>query len=121
MTNPTHALLVWTPRVLGIAVALFLAAFALDVFGEGRGALQTAVALLLHLIPAFLVLAAVAVAWRYPWVGAIVFLGLAATYAASTLRRPDWILVIAGPLALVGALFALSWFVQRGARGGPVA
>jgi hypothetical protein len=89
MSDRNRTLLRWGPRMLGIAVALFLAAFAPDVFGEGRNALQTALALLVHLIPSLL--------------------GLAAVYAMSTLRRLEWILVIAGPLALVGVLFALSW------------
>jgi hypothetical protein len=119
MSNRSLTLLRWSPRVLGIAVALFLAAFALDVFGEGRGVLRTALALLAHLIPSLLVLAAVAAAWRRPWVGAVVFLGLATVYAASTLRRPDWILLIAGPLALVGVLFALGWRYGRPAHGTP--
>jgi hypothetical protein len=117
MSTRIRTLLRWGPRALGIAVALFLAAFALDVFGEGRGALQTALALLVHLVPSLLVLGAVAVAWRRPWVGAVVFLGLAAGYAMSTLRRPDWILVVAGPLALVGVLFALSWRYGPPGRG----
>ena len=120
MTHPSRdLLLLWIPRVLGIAVALFLAAFALDVFGEKRGVLATALALLVHLLPALLVLAAVAAAWRRPWVGALAFLGLAVAYAAMAWRRPDWILVIGGPLALVGALFAASWWRAQRAAGGP--
>ena len=107
------ALLRWSARVLGIVVALFLATFALDAFGEGRGTLRSALALLLHLVPTLLLLAVVAVAWRRAWVGAVVFLGLAVVYAAMVPRRPDWVLVIGGPLALVGVLFALSWRVSH--------
>jgi hypothetical protein len=117
MTGRHRELLRWLPRALGIGVACFLALFALDVFREERGVLATTLALLVHLVPALLVVATLVVAWRRPWVGALVFLGLAAGYAAMVPRRPDWILVIGGPLALVGVLFALSWRTDRGAAG----
>jgi hypothetical protein len=76
-----------------------------------------ALRVLMHLLPALLVLVAVVVGWRVPWAGAVGFLGLAGVYAATT-RRPDWILVIAGPLALVGILFALSWRYGGETRAG---
>ena len=76
--------------------------FALDAFGEGIPAL------LLHLAPAILLLLVVALSWRWPWVGAVVFLALAAFYALNTLHRPDWILAISGPLSVVGVLFLWS-------------
>jgi hypothetical protein len=114
MTRSTDLLLLWSPRVLGVGVALFLGLFALDVFGERRGALDTATAFLVHTLPTLVLLAAVAVAWTRPLVGAVVFLGLAALYAAMALRHPGWILAISGPLALVGVLFAMSWRHQRG-------
>ena len=65
MTSAAKGLLFWTPRVLTIAFILFLGLFALDVFGEGYGFWGTLVALLMHLIPNFVVLAVLIIAWRW--------------------------------------------------------
>ena len=107
MGSKTALWLQWLPRILGITVALFVGLFALDAFGQGRPLAQALGDFAIHLIPAFLLLAVVAVAWRYPWIGAVAFIGLAVVYAVSV-RRLDWIAVIAGPLFVVGLLFVLA-------------
>jgi hypothetical protein len=110
MTKQYAALLIWSPRVLGILFAGFLALFALDAF-NGRSFLQALPAFAVHLIPSLIVLVVVAVAWRFPWVGALAC-GALAVYYAVGVRRLDWIAVISGPLALVALLFLLSWRVR---------
>lgn len=112
MNRSTRSLILWSPRLLGILVALFLGLFALDSLGEGIG-------FVIHLAPTLLLLAAVAISWRWEWVGGVVFLSLAALYAATTLRHPDWILAIAGPMVVVGALYLLSWQHHRELRPTP--
>ena len=107
MTEKFPRLIVWAPRLLGIAVALFLGLFALDALNEGKPLAQTLGDFAIHLIPALGILAVVAVAWRYPSVGALAFIALAVAYAISV-RRLDWIAVIAGPLVAVGLLFLAS-------------
>ena len=108
-----HATLLWAPRVLGVVVALFLGTFALDAFSPDRGFWASLPAFLVHLAPTLVLLTVVALAWSRPALGAIVFLGLALLYALATIRHADWIFVIAGPLALVGALYYLSWVDGR--------
>ncbi len=108
MSFRSSGLVVWTPRVLGILVALFIGAFALDAVGEGLGPF------LIHLTPAVLLALIVVLAWRWAWIGALAFIGLAVLYAANTLNRPDWIAVISGPLLLVGLLFLWSWRARSG-------
>jgi len=105
MTKTLDTALLWTPRIAGVGVALFLAVFALDA--------QTVPGLLIHLAPSLLVLAAVAIAWRFPLAGAAAFVGLALTYAFSVRWRLDWIGVIGGPLVVVAALFLASWVSRR--------
>ena len=107
MGSKTALWLQWLPRILGMAVALFVGLFALDAFGQGRPLAQALGDFAIHLIPALVVLAVVGAAWRYPWVGAVAFIGLAVVYALSV-RRIDWIAVIAGPLFIVGLLFLLA-------------
>ena len=108
MTKSGAALLLWIPRILGIGIMLFLSLFALDAF-DGRSFFAALPGFLIHLLPAFLVLAAVALAWRAPLAGAVAFVGLALTYAITVRWRLGWIAVIAGPFIVVAALFALSW------------
>jgi hypothetical protein len=98
---------IWTPRIAGIAMALFLMLFALDAF-DGKPLVSAVPAFLIHLLPAGLVLGVVALGWRFPSLGGLGFFGLALTYAIMVKWRPDWIAVIAGPLLVVAALFVAS-------------
>jgi len=106
----------WTPRALVIAFAIFLSLFALDVFGEGYGFWGTLLALAVHLIPAAIVLAVLALAWRWEWTGAVGFGSAGLLYAATAWRHPSWILTISGPLFVLAALFLVSW-LKRVGRG----
>jgi hypothetical protein len=101
-------ILLWTPRILGILFALFLSIFALDVFGQGYGFWGTALALFMHLIPVFVLLIGLALAWRWPWVGALGFLGFSLWYL-SVARGRFVSPIIVGPPLLVGILFLLNW------------
>lgn len=107
MTNTNAAVWLWTPRVLGIAMALFLSIFALDAF-EHRSFIEAIPAFIIHLTPSFLVLAVVAVAWRVPLLGAAGFTLLAITYAVMVHWRLGWIVFIGGPLIVIALLFAVS-------------
>jgi uncharacterized membrane protein len=110
MNTFSRSLLFWTPRVICIAFAIFLSLFALDVFGEHLGFWKTLLALLIHLLPVYIVLAVLAIAWRWEWVGALGFAGLAAWYAKGVWHRhPDWVAVISGPLLVLAALFLVNW------------
>ena len=109
MKTRTQRFLIWTPRILGLLFAGFISLFALDVFEEARGFWPTTLALLLHLIPTALLLGALAVAWRWERVGALLFFGLGVTYAILARTHPAWIVLLAGPLFLIGGLFLLNW------------
>jgi hypothetical protein len=111
MSPVARRCLFWTPRVLGIAFALFISSFALDVFSEHYSLPQRLVALGMHLIPTALVVVALIVAWRWEWVGTVLFFGLGAAYIVSTWGRFPWstYALIAGPAFLMGLLFLLNW------------
>ena len=111
--STTSSLLLWTPRGLGILVSLVIAMFALDAFGEGKPFLEALPDFFIHLVPAFVLLALVGVSFRWPWMGAAGFGGLAVLYALTMSRgRLDWMLAISGPLAVVGVLFLWSWLSE---------
>lgn len=104
----TSAILLWLPRVGGIAIALFLGLFAFDAFEGHAGFGERALALTMHLLPNFACLGLVAVAWKRPWVGALGFGTLALGYAVLAHEHLDWVALIAGPLALVAVLYVVS-------------
>ena len=110
--------LIWSPRVLSIAFIAFLSLFAMDVLEEHLGFWPTVEALAIHLIPCFILVAVLILAWRREWIGALLYGAAGALYAIWTLSGPRavpistrlvWIVVIAGPAFLVAALFLLSW------------
>lgn len=113
MTNSIRYVLFWAPRLLSIAFILFISMFALDVFGEGQGFRQTAIALLMHLLPSFVLVLMLVLAWRWEWVGVVIPLGLAALFLwwNYTVRRNGLtgVLIISGPLFLMAALFLIGW------------
>ena len=99
--------LYWTPRVLVRLFALFMGAFALDTFQEALAPGEMALAFLIHLVPAFIVLATLGVAWRRELLGGVLFVALAVVYVVITRGRaePLTYLLVAGPPVLVGVLF----------------
>jgi len=107
-------IIIWLPRILGIAFVLFLSLFATDVFGEYSGA-ELVLALLIHLIPSFILLAVVAVAWKWELVGAIVFLAGAIFYVYLVGLGQPWQLyaLISGPALVVSVLYFFAWCQKR--------
>ena len=108
----------WTPRVLGLLFAAFISIFALDVFEGHHSFWQTALALSMHLIPTFVLLAILAVSWRREWIGGVVFPGLGILYLVTMWGRFPWSVyaLMAGPMFLLGGLFLLSWQQRRNLR-----
>jgi hypothetical protein len=112
MSETIQRLLFWAPRLFCIAFAAFLGIFALDVFDMPVGPMEKAFALMMHLIPSATVLVALAIVWRWEWVGALIFPLLAAFHLLSMWgRRLDWsgYAVIEVPLVLLGILFLVNW------------
>ncbi|MCB0571349.1 MAG: hypothetical protein KDC66_16370 [Phaeodactylibacter sp.] len=115
----TERFLYWAPRVLGILFAAFISLFALDVFNEGYTPLETAQALLIHLIPTALVALALVLAWKWEWVGLVLFMGLGLCYIIMAWGKfpLSVFFVISGPLALIGLLFGAHWLLKLHAHG----
>ena len=109
MKRPVKKILFWSPRVLGILIAVFVSLFALDVFGEGYSTVETIVALAMHLIPTLVILIVLGIAWRWEWIGGFLFVALGVLYITlfwEPSNLPAY-LVISGPLFLTGILFLL--------------
>ena len=113
MNHQAGRLLFWSPRILSIAFAVFLGVFALDVFREPRSFWETGLAFSIHMIPSAIVVAILAVAWRWEWLGTLLFALVAVLYTWDVLpRHLSWAAIMGTPLLLIAALFLTSWIVQ---------
>lgn len=115
MNRITKKILFWTPRVLCIAFALFLSLFATDVFVPGRSIFDAIIAFLMHLIPVYIILAVLAVSWKFEWIGAAFYSGLGLFYIIWVWGKFPFVtyLGISGPLFLIGILFLINWIYRK--------
>jgi len=114
MNQSVGKILYWSPRILGLLIAIFVSIFALDVFGEGYSFWETIAALAMHLIPTLVILVVLVVAWRWEWVGGFLFVALGVLYITlfwEPSNLPAYLL-ISGPLFLDGILFLLDGWYQ---------
>lgn len=102
----------WTPRILSICSVIFLSLFSLDAFSGDSPVWEKLLGLLIHLVPVFILIGVVILAWKHELVGGILYIGLGILYIILVgLHRPlSWYLGITGPLVVIGILFLLSRF-----------
>ena len=112
----------WLLPVAGVFI-LFVSLFALDVFTGDYSLGQLAVALFMHLIPTFVLLLILRLAWRWEWIGGLVCIAAALFFLiwlvepGSQLWAANLLFVI--PLLLVGVLFLLNWTFRDEMRNRP--
>lgn len=103
----------WIPRALSIIYVLFISIFAFDVFDMKLSFVDTIIALFMHLIPAFLLITAAVIAWKWEFAGAMIYFGLGIFYiAVMRIAHPSW-LIIPGISFLTGILFIVSREVNK--------
>ena len=119
MSRSAARLLFWSPRILAIAFAIFIGLFALEAFNEVHGVWRTALAFSIDLVPALILVAVLVAAWRWEWIGAVVFGLLAAWYSWTALHRHfHWSIFLAIPLPLlvIAGLFLANWMERAKLR-----
>lgn len=103
----------WFPRVLGILSILFISIFALDAFGEGIPIGQALLGFAIHLLPSAILSVLLAVAWRAPKMGGILFV-LVSFLPFFLLSNELWVnFILTTPLFLTGISFLFSSFRTR--------
>jgi hypothetical protein len=117
MNDRSRPWLRWSARIGACLFCLFLSVFALDAFGHGKTLIDALPDFAIHLAPVLVLLAVVAVSWRWEWVGGVVFTGAAAWYASFARDHISWVVTISSPLLIVGVLYFWSWLHDRGVRG----
>jgi hypothetical protein len=110
----------WLPRILCILAILFVSMFALDSFSPELTIWQQIGGFLIHLIPSYILLALLLVAWKWEYIGGIIYtiVGLAFCVAVFLLNfnRNHFTLpqslfnafMVAFPFVIVGILFIIS-------------
>lgn len=110
----------WAPRIMSIGFILFISLFALDIFSMNLGFFGIIIGLFMHLIPSFVLIAILIVAWKHEWVGSIAFTLAGLAYIGLLLMNDkfewymlSWSIIIAGPAFLIGFLFWKNWTLKR--------
>ncbi|TNF42761.1 MAG: hypothetical protein EP310_05565 [Bacteroidetes bacterium] len=105
----------WTPRILTIVFILFLALFALDSFEGDQSIIKKAGGFFIHLIPNFILILILVVAWKHEWVGTLAFtlIGIAYIFMFWGRFPVATYFIISGPLFLIAVLFWLNWMNRK--------
>jgi len=123
--NPKIKLFHWLPRIICILAILFVSMFALDSFAPDLTIWQQLGAFFMHLIPTFVLLAILIIAWKWELIGGIIFMligiGLSPFIYSLNHSRNGMsvgnslivVLLINIPFVLVGILFIVSHFLKK--------
>lgn len=115
----------WTPRIICILAILFISMFAADSFAPELTFWQQIGGFIIHLIPSFILIALLIVAWKWEYIGGIIFiviaLGMSPFVFMLNYQRNHFsigaslgiILMITFPFVVVGILFIISHFMKK--------
>lgn len=95
----------WLSRILSVLFIAFISIFAFDVFGEP----QWFLALFLHLIPSYFLIAITIVAWKHEMLGGFLFLTVGFLLLVFTHFE---VLFLGIPSLIIGALFLILYFLN---------
>ena len=114
----------WLPRIICILAILFVSLFALDAFAPGHTLWQQLGDFFIHLIPSFILIASLIVAWQWEFIGGIIFtmigIGLSPFVFRMNYHRTHSIgvslaiiFMITIPFVVVGILFIVSHYLKK--------
>jgi hypothetical protein len=114
----------WLPRIICILAILFVSLFALDAFAPGHTLWQQLGDFFIHLIPSFILIASLIVAWQWEFIGGIIFtmigIGLSPFVFMMNYHRTHSIgvslaiiFMITIPFVVVGILFIVSHYLKK--------
>lgn len=114
MKKKPRKALYWAPRILAILFTVFISLFALDVFAENYTFLETIVALFMHLIPTYILIASTWLAWKNNLAGGIAFIVIFIFFTSffHTYKNPIGFFIISLPLLVIGLLFILNKYLN---------
>jgi hypothetical protein len=122
-----YKILYWAPRIICILAILFVSLFALDAFEPNLSIWQQIGGFLIHLIPSFILLGLLILAWKYEYIGGIILILIGLIFSFIVFRfnyrmnHNFWmslgiIASITFPFILSGALFLVHYKKNKGHR-----
>jgi hypothetical protein len=120
----TERLLYWIPRIFTILAIIFMMMFSLDMIGGNEPLGRKILGLLIHNIPAFILIVFLIIAWKWEVAGGVLFviafIGMAIFFHTFS-GNPGSIPVIA-PFLLTGGLFILHQVIygKKNSTGNPI-
>ena len=110
--------LYWTPRIICILAILFVSLFALDAFDPKLTIWQQIGGFLIHLIPSFILLGLLILAWKFEYFGGIVLILVGLIFSVVVFRlnyrvnHSIWMSIgviasITFPFIVAGSLFVI--------------
>lgn len=103
---------------------VFISLFAADAFDHGENIWQKIGDFLMHLIPSFILLAFLIIAWRWELIGGIIFVIIGLAFSPIVFMHNynmndsvgmslGIIMMITFPFVVVGVLFFISYFLKK--------
>lgn len=96
---------------MSILFIIFVSLFALDVFGEGLTWWQAIAALLIHLIPSYVLVGVTVLAWKKPLIGGLLFVAVGLILSWGTDNLYQSVILIVPPI-FTGLMFELDYFIR---------
>ncbi len=122
--TPKTKILHSIPRIICIAAILFVSIFALDAFEEGKSIVEQITAFLIHLIPSFVLIVFLIIAWKRELIGGIIFCAVALIFTPIVFthnlnaNHSVWMSIgiissITLPFLIVGIMFIISHYYKK--------
>ena len=105
-TQSAIRIIQWSARIVAIAFIIFISMFALDVFGQKDWLL----ALLIHLVPSYILVFLTVVAWKNDLLGGVLFI-IGGIIFIGISRFEGYVIYI--PAIVLGVLFLLAGWLKR--------
>jgi len=120
----SNRIIYWTPRILCVFAILFISMFALDSFLPDLTIWQQLGTFFIHLIPSYILVALLIVAWKWEYIGGIIFIVIGLGFSPVVfihnynMNNSIWmsigiILSITVPFVVVGVLFIVSHYRKK--------
>ncbi|WP_345277052.1 DUF7670 domain-containing protein [Litoribaculum gwangyangense] len=114
----------WLPRIICMLAILFISIFAFDVFNPEKTILQQTGDFLMHLIPSFVLIIFLIIAWKWEFIGGIIFTLLGLGFSPLiflhnyNMNQSIWmslliVLIVTLPFVFAGILFILSHRMKK--------
>ncbi|WP_449421298.1 DUF7670 domain-containing protein [Pelagihabitans pacificus] len=114
----------WLPRVICILAILFISMFALDAFNHEKTIWQQIGDFLMHLIPSFILIVFLIIAWKREFIGGVLFILIGLGFSPFiflhnyNMNQSVWVslmivLIITVPFIIVGILFIVSHRMKK--------